>query len=196
MKFLVFTDLHEDKEALNSLIKRAAKEDIKFVVCCGDFSNFGSGVYKVLSAFNKLNKKFYFIPGNHEEGLNLDLRKYPNCISFHKSDFIEGDYHFLGYGGGGFAQEDPEFRKISRTWYGKFKEEKIVLVTHMPPFATKLDHLEMGHVGNKDYSKFIRHIKPKIAISGHLHETVGIIDTKEETKLINPGWDGMVVELN
>jgi uncharacterized protein len=198
MKFLTFTDLHEDKPALRALIKRAAQKDIDFVVCCGDFSNFGSGIKNVLSSFNKLNKKFYFIPGNHEESLDLLelVKSYPNCISFHEQTFIEGNYLFLGYGGGGFAQEDEQFRKVSRQWYGEHKDKKIVLVTHMPPYATKLDLLEMGHVGNKDYLNFIRRIKPKLAISGHLHETVGAMDKIDRTQIVNPGWDGMVIELN
>ena len=32
MKFLAFTDLHEDKEVMNELVKRAAKDDIDFII--------------------------------------------------------------------------------------------------------------------------------------------------------------------
>ena len=91
--------------------------------------------------------------------------------------------------------QDAEFRKISRDWYGKYKDKKIVLVTHQPPYGTKLDRLGQRHVGNEDYRKFIERIEPKVAISGHLHETVGLSDSIGKTKIVNPGWDGMVVEL-
>ena len=85
---------------------------------------------------------------------------------------------------------DLKFRSLD-----EFKGKKIVLLTHGPPFNTKLDKLEVGHVGSVDYRKFIERIHPKLAISGHLHETVGKVDKIGSTKCINPGWDGMVIEL-
>jgi len=198
MKFLTFTDLHEDKTILKELVKRASKEDIDFVICCGDISSFGRGLRYNLTKLNSIGKKIYLIPGNHEEGrdelVNV-VRDLPNCINFDRKAIKIGDYIFLGYGGDGFSMQDEKFRKISREWYGKYKDVKMILVTHGPPYGTELDKIGERHVGNKDYRKFIERIKPKVAISGHLHETVGKSDKIGETKLINPGWEGMVVEL-
>ena len=203
MKFLTFTDLHEDKGLLKDLVERASKKDIDFIVCCGDISSFGRGLRYNLTKLNSVGKKVLVIPGNHEEGksgFNEIIGNLPNCINLDRRAIKIGDYVFLGYGGGGFSMQDAEFRKISREWYGKYKDEKIILVTHGPPYDTELDKLEMNesqdrHVGNKDYRKFIERIKPMVAISGHLHETVGKSDKIGNTKLINPGWDGMVVGL-
>lgn len=197
MKFLTFTDVHEDRKYLQELVKRASKPDIDFVICAGDFSTFGRGMEVVLKSFNDLGKKLYLIPGNHEEHLELDetLQDYPYCIFLHHQAVKIDDYIFLGYGGGGFAQEDAAFRKVSREWYGKYNGKKIVLVTHMPPFGNKTDFLNKNHVGSKDYRKFIERIKPKLVICGHLHETVGEVDKIGETKVVNPGWNGMVIEL-
>jgi Icc-related predicted phosphoesterase len=198
MKFLTFTDLHEDKAQLRELVNRANSEDVDFVVCCGDISTFGAGLKNVLRSFDKIEKPFYVIPGNHEEHLEWEkiLDDFNNCINLHLQAIEVENYIFLGYGGDGFSQEDKKFRKISRDWYGKYNGKKIIMVTHGPPLGTKLDWLENRHVGNKDYRKFIQRIKPKLAISGHLHETVGLTDTIAETKLINPGWEGMIIELN
>ena len=198
MKFLAFTDIHEDKKAVKALVKRAMEDDIDFIVSTGDISNFGSGLRFNIKSFATLGKKFYVIPGNHEEtGSMLDdvTKDFPDCINLNRKVAQVGDYFFLGFGGDGFSLQDPEFRKISREWYGKYKDKKIVLLTHGPPFGTKLDFVSGSHVGNKDYTKFIQRIKPKIAISGHLHETVGAKDKIGKTALINPGWDGMVIEL-
>jgi len=198
MKFLVFTDLHEDKKGLKELAKCASQDDIDFVVATGDISNFGRGLRNVFETMNKTGKKFFAIPGNHEEGsdaMELFAGEFEHCFNLHKRAVKIEDYIFLGYGGGGFASEDAEFRKIARDWYGKYNGKKIVLLTHGPPFNTKLDKLKQGHVGNKDYRKFIERIHPKLAISGHLHETVGFVDKIDSTKVINPGWDGMVIEL-
>lgn len=197
MKFLTFTDLHENKDGLNALVTRAAEPDIDFVVCAGDISSFGRGLPTVLKAFSDLGKPFYVVPGNHEEGEGFEevVRKHKHCVSLDRKAIVVGEYVFLGFGGGGFAMKDQEFRKIARFWYGKFNGKKIVLLTHQPPFGTKLDFLHQRHVGNEDFRDFIIRIKPKLAISGHLHETVGEVDALGETKLINPGWDGMVIEL-
>src|SRR3989338_5839910 len=199
MKFFAFTDIHEDKKSLQMLLHRAAEADINFVICTGDFSNFGRGMVNVLTEFNALGKNLYFIPGNHEEHLELLDKinlEFPHCFNLHRKALAIKEYIFLGYGGGGFAQEDAEFRKIAREWYGKFNGKKIVLVTHQPPYGTKLDWLGNRYVGNKDFTAFTLRIKPKLALSGHLHETVGEIDVIGETKIANPGWEGMVIELN
>ena len=201
MKFLTFTDVHAEKKVIKTLAKRAMQDDVEFSICAGDFSNFGSGFHVLLEAFEKIKKPLYVVPGNHEEHSDFDgeLEKYEFCQSLHGKAIEIGGYVLMGFGGGGFSFEDAPFRKVSRGWYGKFKDKKTILVTHQAPFGTTLDVLDLGggerHVGNKDYLKFVKRMKPKLAISGHLHETFGEVDTVGKTKLINPGDEGMVVEL-
>ncbi len=197
MKFLTFADTHGEKQSIKQLVSRTKKKDIDFVVCAGDFTNFGQGLRHFLKQFNDTGKKMYIIPGNHEEygESKAVLADYPNCINLHLQAIEIGDYVFLGQGGDGFSMQDAEFRKIARKWYSKYNGRKIILVTHGPPFGTKLDMLMERHVGNKDYLKFIRRIKPKVVIAGHLHETAGAMDKIGDTRLVNPGWDGMVIEL-
>ncbi|MAG60362.1 hypothetical protein CL619_01110 [archaeon] len=197
MKFLVFSDIHEDKKHLAKLDKRAKDKDIEFVIIAGDFTNFNRSLTQMFKKFDSWDKPVYIIPGNHEEGeeYTVTIQRYDNLINLHKTEVEVGDYVLLGYGGDGFSQQDPEFRKVARIWYGKYKKKKVVLVTHGPVYKTKLDLLSMGHVGNMDYRKFIERIKPKLAISGHIHETIGAIDKIKDTKVINPCWDGMVIEL-
>lgn len=198
MKFLVFTDLHEDKKGLQDLISRASRDDIDFVICAGDISTFGRGLKFVLKRFNSIGKKFYFIPGNHEEGLDYApiLGDYSNVVDLHEQAIEIDSFVFLGFGGGGFAQRSPEFRKQARGWYGQYNGKKVVLVTHAPIFDTTTDDLNGQHVGSIDYRRFVERIKPKLVICGHLHETAGAKDKIGETKIVNPGWEGMVIELN
>jgi len=201
MKFLTFVDLHDDKKYLRELVNRAKKDDIDFVVCAGDISNFGRGLIAVLDKFDKVGKKFYLIPGNHEtdEMLRKVGKEFKNVINFHRRAIKIENYVFLGYGEGGFALEDAEFRKVARGWYSKYKDQKVVLITHGPPYNTTIDYLEFiptKHVGNKDYRRFIQRMKPKIVICGHLHETANLIDEIDGIKIIHPGWEGMVIELS
>lgn len=197
MRFLTFVDVHENKKLRRQLVKRAGEKDVDFVLSAGDFSTFGRGLQAFLDDFRICHKRLYLIPGNHEEKFDFEelLRPFPHCFNLHQQAIEMGDYVFLGYGGNGFSQHDEHFRRVAREWYGRYKGKKIVLVTHAPPFGTTLDKLPSGHVGHIDYRRFIERIEPKIVISGHLHETAGAMDTIGKTKLINPGWEGMVVEL-
>lgn len=202
MKILCFVDLHGDKSLLKKLIKRAKKDDIDLVVMAGDLTVFETGLRYFLRKLNDIKKKILIIPGNHEgeHVLKKAVKDYEYCIDIHQKAVrvkIQGqdDYVFLGYGEGGFALEDPEFRKIARKWYGEYQKDKVVLVTHGPPFGTNQDRLGRKHVGNKDYRKFIERLQPKLAICGHLHETAGLKDKIGETIIIHPGWEGMVVDL-
>ncbi len=198
MKFLAFVDLHEDRKVLQKLLERAKQEDIDFLVCAGDLSQFGHNLGYVLRQLDNLGKKMYLIPGNHESDqvFNNILSNYPNCMNLHQKDLEIGNHVFLGYGEGGFAREDAEFRKIAREWYGKHKERKTVLITHGPPHNTTADFIEGNHVGNRDFRAFIERIKPQLVICGHIHENAGAVDKIGETKVVNPGWEGMVIELN
>jgi len=198
MKFLTFVDLHGDKKELKDLVKRTKQEDIDFVVCAGDLSNFAKNIKDLLQEFEDCKKKFYMIPGNHEEPFEAFedvLKGFDFCENVHKKSVEIGDYVFLFFGGGGFTQEDAEFRKVARGWYSKYKGKKIVLVTHQPPYGTKTDNLDGHHVGSKDYVRFVNRINPKLFICGHIHETAGAMDKIGKTRVIHPGWDGMVIEL-
>ncbi len=50
------------------------------------------------------------------------------------------------------------------------KGKKIVFVTHPPVYHTRLDHLPMGHRGNKSTRKFIEEAQPDLVLCGHFHE--------------------------
>ncbi len=198
MKLLVFSDMHSDLEQTKKLLARAVEKDVDLVIVPGDLTEFRKNLRTIIELLNSCPKPVYVLPGNHEIGEKYDkiVAMYPNVTDFHRGYFEFKDYVFLGYGGDGFSRQDEEFRKISRKWYGKFKGRKIVLVTHGPPYLTKLDKLtEKRHVGNVDYRRFIERIKPKLFICGHLHETMGQQDTLGETILINPCWEGAIVEL-
>ena len=198
MKFLAFTDLHSDKDALKLLLKRASDDDIEFLICAGDFTNFGDNMGYILKQLNSLKKFVYLIPGNHEtdEEINAIIAKYPHCININRKAVKINDYVLLGYGEGGFSVKDDEFRKISREWYSKYQDDNIILVTHGPPYGTGVDLVENNFTGNKDYRHFIERIKAKLVISGHIHETAGKVVTFNDIKYVNPGWEGMIIELD
>jgi Icc-related predicted phosphoesterase len=198
MKILCFVDLHGNASILKKLIERAKKPDIDLVVCAGDISVFGDGLGKLVGIASKVEKPFLIIPGNHEsnEEISKACKPYKNCVNIHKKAFRGSGFVVLGYGGGGFSKVDKKFEKVASNFKKIIKDnEKVILVTHAPPYNTKVDMINKVPCGNKSIRKFISEAKPNFVICGHLHENAGKMDSIGKTKVINPGYKGKIISL-
>ena len=198
MKILAFTDVHGNDNIIKEVCKLARLKKPDLLVCPGDLTIFGQDLNEVLFKFNKIDIPLIVIPGNHEEGEDMKkiCDKFKNIIYLHRGIFEIENYIFFGFGGDGFSQTNTEFEKISKIIGKKFKGKEIILITHQPPYGTKLDYLEyFEHVGNKSFRKFIEEFKPILALSGHLHENFGEMDNLGTTILINPGPLGKMIKI-
>ncbi|MBU0628204.1 MAG: metallophosphoesterase family protein [Nanoarchaeota archaeon] len=198
MKLLAFVDLHGSHKALEEIKKKSKKADM--ILCAGDVSIFENDLQSILHQLNKLNKKVLIIPGNHESGIYITMlaKPFKNIVNIHKKLLVHSDIVFLGYGGGGFSMVDKQFEKISKKMerdIKKNKGKKVILITHAPPYKTKIDKIMEEHCGNKSIKRFILKIKPDLVISGHLHENAGKHDKIEKTKVINPGPFGKIISI-
>ena len=195
MKILCFVDLHGNKKGLDKIIEKGKKADV--IVCAGDFTIFSNAQELILSKLNKIGKPVLLIHGNHEDDdeLRKDCKKFKNCKFIHRSAFRYDEVLFLGWGGGGFSFVDRGFEKNIKRFRNMIKkDDKVVLVTHAPPYKTKIDEIGGEHAGCKSIRKFIEKVKPVLAVSGHLHECTGE-DYIGKTKVINPGYKGKMVVL-
>ena len=201
MKILAFTDTHGSLLALRRIEQKVKTQKPDLLVCAGDISIFEHGIVGISRRLNRLNKKIIMVHGNHEDDSTFRKlsKSFKNIIFVHKKHYVEDDILFLGYGGGGFALTDKEFEKISNIKFKKIindnKWKKIILVTHAPPYKTKLDKLVDGHCGNKSIRHFIDKNKVDLLICGHLHENFGKEDKIRKTKVINPGPFGKIIEI-
>ena len=201
MKILAFTDTHGSLLALKRIEQKTKTQKPDLLVCAGDISIFEHGIVGIMRRLNKLNKKIIMVHGNHEdEATFIKLSKlFRNIIFVHKTIFIYDDVLFLGYGGGGFSLVDKEFEKTAKVKFKKIikknENKKMILVTHAPPYKTKLDKLVQGHCGNKSIRHFVEKSKINLLICGHLHENFGKEDRIKKTKVINPGPFGKIVEI-
>ncbi len=195
MRILAFTDVHGNKKIIDELIIKSKEADL--LICCGDITNLGNNLENILISFKNINKKLIIIPGNHEnyEDIKILCRKYNFLVDVHLKKFIMGKIVFFGFGEGGFNYIDKELE----TEIGKISfnnKDKIIFISHGPPYGTKLDKLEkIGHTGSKSLTKFIKQFKPKLALCGHLHENFGKKDRIIETLIINPGRNGCIIEI-
>jgi len=198
MKVLAFTDLHGDLNALKEIIKKAKKQNPEVIICAGDISIFGDNFAYFVNEINELNTPFLLIHGNHEDDalIKSSERMFENVKDLHKAHFVKNDYLFFGFGGGGFSLVDKEFEQIATKFKKiifKLKIKKIVLVTHAPPYKTRVDAIHGEHAGNKSIRNFILDVKPILAVCGHLHENEGKEDKIGKTRVINPGFSGKIL---
>src|SRR3989338_9859935 len=184
MKIFAFTDVHGNTKALKKIEATVKKQKPDLLVCCGDISIFDHYAERTLKKLASLHKPLFLIHGNHDSETKIEklCKQYKNVSFIHKKIKMFGNLLFVGYGGGGFMRIDKEFEKFARKIEHKIKTENIILLTHGPPYKTRLDYIYGEHVGCVSFKKFIiSHPKTILALSGHIHETAGAQDKIKKT---------------
>jgi putative phosphoesterase len=198
MKIMAFVDIHGSMAALRKVAATAKKEGVAYLVCAGDITIFGDAMPQIVQKLDEIGIPVIIVHGNHEDAASMKrvCERTKNVKFIHKSVFQTDGVVFMGYGGGGFSLVDKEFEAWSKAEMLKIEEgKKIVLVTHAPPYGTKIDLVLDQPAGNKSIRQFIKLVQPKLAISGHLHENAGMKDKIDKTVLINPGPWGALLEV-
>lgn len=191
MKILVFTDTHANYEVHEQLIQKANEVDI--VLCAGDMTIFGMQLEPILEHLNQMPKPVYFIHGNHESLNDIEaiLPKFKNLHLIHKKEITIKGISIIGFGGGGFDYKTPEFVEFIKN-----HKPPTILITHQPPHNTAVDTFDdLKPTGNKDFRVYIEKNQPAIVICGHIHETFGKQDKINESLIINPGPQGVILDV-
>ena len=196
MKILAFVDNHGDQKTLDTVKKKT--NDVDVLVCAGDITIFEDKLKSTIKELADIGKPLIIVHGNHEFATNMSkiCSLYENVHFIHEAYCIIDEVLFLGYGGGGFSTIDKKFDDITKEFKKILKKnpkKKVVLVTHAPPHKTKLDMLDNQHFGNKSIYNFIVEEQPMLSISGHFHETAGMIDKIDKTLVVNPGQEGKLL---
>lgn len=170
MKILVFSDLHGEEAALESIRKLAGGYD--YVFGCGDFSHEVSFAEAALSIPNA-----FFIPGNWDNAaVSGLLSSGPRSVHNRRVELEDG----LNVAGFGYGTPSPFGT------YGERSEEEFrsslaklpidrntLLMLHCPPKG-HFDEVRGGvHAGSESILKIITAKKPLVAFFGHVHEYSG-----------------------
>ena len=141
MKFLVITDLHQKRSAIDWINDQIERNDLEFVLCLGDVTDFGTSddAVELISA---IRSKVYVIPGN------CDPRDMPEKISSVAVDMhgkaaeIDG-YRLVGLGGSNITIFNTTFELTEdelRDGLKKNASQGMILMTHVPSYGI----LEIG----------------------------------------------------
>ena len=199
MKILSFVDLHGSLKALEKIQQLYKREKPDIVICAGDISIFEQNIDYLVHRVAKLGAPLLMIQGNHEDivATRRACSKYDNMIFMHGQAKVINDVLFLGWGGGGFSTRDEVFEKKQKVFEKIMKDyKKVVMISHAPPYKTRLDRIIDENCGNKTLRNFIqKHRNIVLAVSGHLHENEGKEDRLGNARIINPGPFGKVTTI-
>jgi predicted phosphodiesterase len=165
------------------------------LLCAGDISSRGythelEDFFEWYDGINNYDHKI-FISGNHDFGFQDNPDKIKGLLTGYKTiDYIQDEYMGIQDG------DEPELKIWGSPWQPEFhnwafnlpRGEKIkekwdlipndvdILITHGPAFG-KLDYVSYNriNVGCEELLKKIEEVKPKLHISGHIHEGFGYI---------------------
>lgn len=187
MKFLVITDLHQKRSAIEWINNQIEKNGTEFVLCLGDVTDFGTSDDAV-DIISSIRSKTYVIPGN------CDPRDMPERISSVAVDMhgravdIDG-YRLVGLGGSNITIFNTTFELTEdelRDGLRKNSENGMILMTHVPSYGI-LDEIPSGlNVGSPAVKEIVDEFHPILALSGHVHEAIGV-KAVGGTIFVNPG---------
>src|SRR3989338_1738964 len=194
MKALFIADAHSSALAASRLREKFADADIDLIAIAGDITDDGraESAERVLNELN-FAKKIIAVPGNMDGRQVVELLE-KKGILLHKGKIEFGGYTFIGLGGAipyntfyKFGLGDLEAKNALNELLPGTNPKKTILVTHSPPYDTKIDLAGFGvHLGCREINRAIEKFQPLLHICAHVHEAKGEIEIGK-TKSINVG---------
>jgi Icc-related predicted phosphoesterase len=198
VKLLIFSDIHSNHHALERLM--AIEADYYFAA--GDLVNWGRGLEACGKILNQRAGKVYVLPGNHESEAQISsFCTQFGFRNFHGQTLRIGEHHIAGLG---YSSPTPfntpgEYSEAElAARLAPFETlNPLVLICHAPPFDTALDRIRDGvHGGSRSVREFIDRHQPERFFCGHIHEGEGAEIKIGNTKAVNVGKRGYLLELN
>lgn len=195
MKILIISDIHGNNSAVARVRDKALKEHAEVLLICGDITHFGTirateSILKELS----FSSKVLFVHGNCDPIELSEIKKIGNAENLHSRHVNIDGLNFIGSGGSlktpfrtRTEYTEEQILKHLRKASLKISNQRVIVVSHDPPFDTKVDRLySREHVGSHALREFILRRKPIIVTSGHIHEGRSI-DKVGDSIVVNPG---------
>jgi uncharacterized protein len=197
MKILALSDVHGDKHLVREMAEKAANEQVDLVVLAGDIVDQEHNVEGIVGPFKAKGLEVGVLPGNWEGMAEIGflVEKY-GAKNLHGYTFQKGDVGIFGcgYSNIGIHQlsEKDVFNTLKKAHDSLTDVKKKIMITHTHP-EDSIIGLGM-FPGCSGIKKAITEFKPEIHICGHIHETEGIEEKIDSTRVINVGRKGKIFE--
>ena len=189
MKFLVLTDLHGKKSAMDWINPLIKDEKIDCVLFLGDAVENPEAPEESVKMISMIDcKRILAIPGN------IDSPDVPKALGdvaedMHGKSIQIGDVYIAGLGGSNPTIFDTPCELPEEEIFSKLdaiSKEGMLLMVHAPAYGIN-DMIPSGlNVGSKSILEICKKYRPRLVVSGHIHEAFGRQDI-DGTIYINPG---------
>ncbi|MCC6394585.1 MAG: metallophosphoesterase [Bryobacterales bacterium] len=198
MRLLVFSDIHSDLRALECLL--AMEADYYFAA--GDIVSWARGLDRAGEMLARRAGKVYVIPGNHESESDIaGMCERHGLTNLHGRSIQAAGFHIaaLGYSNPTPFHTPGEYSEAEiADRLSAFAELKpLILICHCPPKGTALDRAGAGlHFGSSAVKQFVEEHQPAYFFCGHIHEAEGARTNIGNTKGVNVGKRGFLLEID
>lgn len=200
MRILSAGDIHGDPKKAEALADRAEKENVDLVILAGDLTHAEQSTEGLIGPFVKKNKKVLLVPGNHESIATADfLAELYGAKNIHGYSVKYKDVGFFGCSGvniGIHQISEKEIFDLLEQGFNYVKDSKVrIMVTHVHPANSVMAKFSKLVPGSEGVRKAIDMFQPDILICSHVHEAEGLEEKIGNTKVINVGGDGKILDV-
>ena len=197
MRILAFSDLHRDLAGAARLVERSREADV--VVCAGDLASVHEGLVETIGALRPIEVPTLLVPGNNET--ESDLRE--ACRGWEAATVLHGEgcdldgVRFYGLGAGVPVTPGEWSFDLTEDAAANLLEpcpDDSVLIVHSPPLG-HVDESSGRHLGSAAIRDAIAKRSSPLAVCGHIHESWGAESTIGDTRILNLGPEGTLLDV-
>ena len=197
MRILALSDVHGDREFIKKMAQKGKNEAVDLVILAGDLASHDGNIDGMVGPFREQNLEVAIIPGNHEGLAEVEfLCERYGATNLHGYILKKGTVGIFGcgYGDVGIHQlTEEDFAKTLEKTHNQLGNVKTkVMLTHVQPTNSVV---ALNWPGSTAVREAIHKFQPDIHICGHIHETHGIEETIGNTRVMNVGKTGKIIDI-
>ncbi len=181
MRILAVTDIHASKKGEKTIRHFIKTEEPDILTISGDITHFGPAEY-ASRLLNSIKIRTVAVNGN------CDPPEVAAAIEESRATMIVGrtiDIDGIVFRGLGYPIFNEHLAAGGTLAGGGAAVGALdVLISHAPAYG--FNDFVGGHAGDRAILDFVNRTKPKLVLSGHIHEARGIMEN-DDTIFINPG---------
>ena len=196
-RLLIFSDIHNDRQALQRLIDI----DADYYFAAGDLVSWARGLDKMAEPMKRRAGRIMYCPEIMSLSGTAPISARSTGSSTSTAELLRSEASIsLAWD---TRHRHRSLRPAStrkRRWRTRLKNlprgSRPCLICHAPPLNTDLDRIRTGlHAGSRAVRDFIEKHQPEYFFCGHIHEAEGAVIQMGATRAQNVGKKGFLLEL-